>query len=156
MPNPSIETSIMLYQKPTEGTSCSKRAQCVKFQILGHSLKAGTKFKRRVLCIILKFVDPGFGLLRSMETACAMQGQYYPGDEKSALESDVSSFNSSSVLYQVSKLGQATIVTEPQLPSLENGYKNCTCQGKSNEVNHVKCLACTHVQYHAWPIINAP
>ena len=99
MPNPSIETSIMLYQKPTEGTSCSKGAQCVKFQILGHSLKAGTKFKRRVLGIILKVVDPGFGRLRSRETACAMKGQYYPGDEKSALESDVSSFNSSSVLY---------------------------------------------------------
>lgn len=156
MPNPSIETSIMLYQKPIEGTGCSKGAQCVTFQILRHSLKAGTKFKLRVLCIILKFVDPGFGLLRSMETACAMKGQYYPGDEKSALESDVSSFNSSSVLYQVSKLGQATIVTEPQLPSFENGYKNCTCQGKSNKVKRINAQHALNVQYHAWPIVNAP
>lgn len=99
MPNPSIETSIMLHQKPTEGTNRSKGAQCVKFQILRHSLKTGTKLKLRVLCIILNFVDSGFGLLRSMETACAMKGQYYPEGEKSALASNVSSFNSSSVLY---------------------------------------------------------
>lgn len=96
-PNPSIETSIMLYQKPLEGTNCSKGAQCVKFQILRHGLKTGTKLKLRVLCIILNFVDSGFGLLRSMETACAMKGQYNPGDEKSALASEISSFNSSSV-----------------------------------------------------------
>ena len=96
-PNPSIETSIMLYQKPLEGTNCSKGAQCVKFQILRHGLKTGTKLKLRVLCIILNFVDSGFCLLRSMETACAMKGQYNPGDEKSALASEISSFNSSSV-----------------------------------------------------------
>ena len=50
-PSMSPETSIMLYQKPTEGTNCSKGAQYVKFQILRHSLKIGTKFKLKEFCV---------------------------------------------------------------------------------------------------------
>lgn len=78
MPNPCIETSIMLYQKPIEGTSCSKGAQCVKSQILRHSLKAGTKFKLKSFVYYLEICRPWIWSVKVNGNCLCYEGAVLP------------------------------------------------------------------------------